>query len=422
MSSNIHRSTANLCRLSSIVLACALLLTRQVYAVPADLTLDQALQQAEQNNPNLAAAGWSMSVAQGERIQAGLIPNPELSFEVEDTRSDTRTSTVQLTQPIELGGKRGARIRLADRGSDAAALELERSRNELRSEVILAFYSHLRARMRVDLAEESLSLTKRGTDIAEGRVKAGKVPPIELTRAQVQMAEVQLELNRSRKELASANTRLQVVLGGDLVTNLLPVGDATVLPTPPDIVTLLKALDSSADMRLARLGVDQQEASFELEKTLRIPDISVSLGSQYSAEDRERVNVVGLSMPLPLFNRNQGNVLAAARRADQARDQRNATELRLQGTLQEALDQWGAAAIEIESFKTTILPSAQKAVDSTVRGFEMGKFGFIDVLDAQRTLIQGRLQYLQALEIASQSWSELERIYGDISTIARNRQ
>lgn len=82
----------------------------------------------------------------------------------------------------------------------------------------------------------------------------------------------------------------------------------------------------------------------------------------------------------------------------------------------------GAAAIEIESFKTTILPSAQKAVDSTVRGFEMGKFGFIDVLDAQRTLIQGRLQYLQALEIASQSWSELERIYGDISTIARNRQ
>lgn len=422
MSSNTPRSTVGLSKLSSIVLACALLLTRQVYAVPADLTLDQALQQAEQNNPNLAAAGWSIAVAQGERIQAGLIPNPELSFEVEDTRSDTRTSTVQLTQPIELGGKRGARIRLAERGSDAAALELERSRNELRSEVILAFYGQLRARMRVDLAEESLRLTERGTTIAEGRVKAGKVSPIELTRAQVQMAEVQLELNRSRKELASANARLQVVLGGDLDTSLLPVGDATLLPATPDKSILLKALDSSADMRLARLGVDQQEASFELEKTLRIPDISVSLGSQYSAEDRERVNVVGLSMPLPLFNRNQGNVLAAARRADQARDQRNATELRLQGTLQETLDQWDAAASEIESFKTTILPSAQKAVDSTVRGFEMGKFGFIDVLDAQRTLIQGRLQYLLALEAATQSWSQLERIYGDIAVIARSRQ
>lgn len=422
MSSNTPRSTVGLSKLSSIVLACTLLLTRQVYAVPADLTLDQALQQAEQNNPNLAAAGWSIAVAQGERIQAGLIPNPELSFEVEDTRSDTRTSTVQLTQPIELGGKRGARIRLAERGSDAAALELERSRNELRSEVILAFYGHLRARMRVDLAEESLRLTERGTTIAEGRVKAGKVPPIELTRAQVQMAEVQLELNRSRKELASANARLQVVLGGDLGAGLLPVGDATLLPSTPDMRTLLKALDSSADMRLARLGIDQQEASFELEKTLRIPDISISLGSQYSAEDRERVNVVGLSMPLPLFNRNQGNVLAAARRADQARDQRNATELRLQGTLQETLDQWDAAASEIESFKTTILPSAQKAVDSTIRGFEMGKFGFIDVLDAQRTLIQGRLQYLQALEAATQSWSQLERIYGDIAAVARSRQ
>lgn len=119
-------------------------------------------------------------------------------------------------------------------------------------------------------------------------------------------------------------------------------------------------------------------------------------------------------MPLPLFNRNQGNVLSAARRADQARDLRNATQLSLQTQTRSALDQWASAAQEVESFSKVILPAARSAVDAATRGFEMGKFGFLEVLDAQRTLIAARSQFLESLASATDARVTLERVYGDL--------
>ena len=161
--------------------------------------------------------------------------------------------------------------------------------------------------------------------------------------------------------------------------------------------------------------IQQSEASVGLEKAQRIPDLDVSIGSQYDASVRERVNVVGVSMPIPLFNRNQGNVLAASRRADQARDLRNAVELRLRTETRQALDLWQTADTEVRAFNQQILPAAQSAVDSATRGFEMGKFNFLDVLDAQRTLIAARTQYLTATAQATDAWVRIERIYGDLA-------
>lgn len=399
------------------LLAVSCLLSGQSLADAGEVTFSQALQRAKENNPNMAAANWQVDISHAERKQAGLIPNPELSWEVEDTRSDTRTTTVQLTQPIELGGKRGARIEVAQLGIDIAALGLEQYRNGLRAEVIQAFYGALQAGMRVELAEQSRQIAHRALGIAQGRVKAGKVSPIELTRAQVQLAELELEATRAQRDRRLAEDRLQLVMGQSVVSELRPQGDATRLPEVPATSRLLSALAASAELRSAQTTIDQQEAAFALEKTQRIPDLNVSVGSQYSAADRERVNLVGLSMPLPLFNRNQGNILAAARRADQSRDLRNAAELRLRNEIQAAAAQWQSAQVEIQAFESTILPSAQQAVDSTARGFEMGKFAFLDVLDAQRTLIQSRAQYIQSLAVATDSWVQLERVLGDISAI-----
>lgn len=417
-----HLSFHHACRPSSRGLGIALLtvsclLSGQSLADAGEVTFSQALQRAQENNPNMAAANWQVDISHAERKQAGLIPNPELSWEVEDTRSDTRTTTVQLTQPIELGGKRGARIEVAQRGIDIAALGLEQYRNGLRAEVIQAFYGALQAGMRVELAEQSRQIAQRALGIAQGRVKAGKVSPIELTRAQVQLAELELESTGAQRDRRIAEDRLQLVMGQSVVSELRPQGDATRLPEVPATSRLLSALAASAELRSAQTTIDQQDAAFALEKTQRIPDLNVSVGSQYSAADRERVNLIGLSMPLPLFNRNQGNILAAARRADQSRDLRNAAELRLRNEIQAAAAQWQSAQVEIQAFESTILPSAQQAVDSTARGFEMGKFAFLDVLDAQRTLIQSRAQYIQSLAVATDSWVQLERVLGDISAI-----
>lgn len=141
------------------------------------LTMDQALESAFANNPDLAAAQWEIGISQGDRKQAGLIPNPELSWEAEDTRRSSRTTTVMINQPIELGGKRGARIDVASRAQDAASIELERKRNILRAEVIQAFSSASTAQQRLLLSRQSLVLAERGVRVAQGRINSGKSSP-----------------------------------------------------------------------------------------------------------------------------------------------------------------------------------------------------------------------------------------------------
>ncbi|MDR6576432.1 TolC family protein [Pseudomonas extremaustralis] len=379
------------------------------------LTLDSALQTAFANNPELAAARWEIGIAEGARQQAGLIPNPVASWDAEDTRRSTRTTSVKLSQTLELGGKRGARIDVATRAQDAAALSLEQRRNGLRADVIEGYYGALRAQERLDLAQRSLALAERGLVVANGRVAAGKSSPVEATRAQVQLSEIRLEFNRAQMGLTDAYRRLAASTGSAATDFQAVATQGPATPPLPSAAHLLARLEQTAELRLAELQILQGEASIGLEKAQRIPDLDVSIGSQYDASARERVNLVGVSMPIPLFNRNQGNVLAATRRADQARDQRNAAELRLRTETRQALDQWQTANTEVRAFNQQILPAAQSAVDAATRGFEMGKFNFLDVLDAQRTLIAARTQYLTATAQATEAWVRIERIYGDLA-------
>ena len=401
-----------------VMVSGGLLLVGAPFANASTLTLDQALQTAFARNPDLAAAQWEIGIAEGDRQQAGLIPNPEVSWEAEDTRRDSRTTTVMLSQPIELGGKRGARIDVASRAQDAAGIELQRKRNALRADVIQAFTSAQTAQQRLQLSRQSLQLAEHGLRVALGRIEAGKSSPVEGTRAQVQRSEVRLELSRAERDQANAYQQLAQVMGAPLPASTTVQTATQSMPAVPPPTRLLERLNETAELRLATLQIDQREASLGLEKAQRIPDLTVSIGSQYSELERERVNVVGLSMPIPLFNRNQGNVLAAARRTDQARDLRNATELRLRSEIQTTLEQWQTANGEVQAFNQTILPSAQRAVDSATRGFEMGKFGFLDVLDAQRTLISARTQYLQAVAEATDARVRIERIFGDLGALA----
>lgn len=390
-------------------------------ALAQSISLPQALSTAMDANPDLAAARQEIGIADGARKQAGLIPNPEISYEMEDTRRDTSTTTVTLSQTLELGGKRGARVDVATYGQTVAQLELDRRVNGLRADVVQAFYAALRAQTGLDLAKQSLDLTERGLRIVDGRVRAGKSSPVEATRAQVQLAEARLQVRRAETEKATTYQQLAQITGSS-VTVFDRLESPTLSPgLPPRTDVLLAKLDQTPEMRQAVVQIDQSDASLGSEKAQRIPNLTVSVGSQYDRSVRERVNVVGLSMPLPLFDRNQGNILSASRRADQARDMRNAVELRLRSETQTALNQWSTAMQEVESYDKTILPSAQQAVDTATRGFEMGKFGFIEVLDAQRTLILARGQYLDSLAAATNARAQVERVYGEVGSAAGAR-
>jgi cobalt-zinc-cadmium efflux system outer membrane protein len=379
---------------------------------PGALTLEEALELALNANSDLSAVRHELQAVEAGVLQAGALPNPSLGLEVQDTRRATRETTIQLSQPIELGGKRALRIRAAESSRGAAAADLRARQAEVRAAVITAFFDVLAAQERLRLAQESAELAQRAASVASRRVVAGKVSPVEETRARVAETAVRLELLQARSELVSARRQLAATWG-----NLAPRfteadGKLDLLPVLPDMASLAARLTDAPALSRARIEIDRRQAMSRVEYSRRMPDMTVSVGVKRDEELGRNQAVLGVSIPLPLFDQNRGNVLESLRRIDKARDELSSTEIRLGSELAQAAQQLEMARQEAESLRNEVLPGAQSAHDAAAKGFEFGKFGFLDVLDAQRTLVQARSQYLRALSEAHRAAADIDRILG----------
>lgn len=385
------------------------------------ITLQQALDLAMSSNADLSAAVRELQAAQGPVVQGGVRPNPSFSYLMEDTRRATRTTILQLDQPIELGGKRAARIEAAERGRDIAAADLSATRADLRATVVLAFHELLLAQERVALAAESVELAQRASDAAGKRVQAGKVSPVEETRARVAESTARLEAAQAQAEIRLARQRLSATWGNPsprFARAELAEGAATDLPAIPTPQALSARLAASPSLRRARIEVRRRQALSTLERARRLPDVTVSLGVQRDEQLGRDQAIIGLSVPLPLFDRNQGNLLEALRREDKSLDELAATEVRLETAVRQARTRLDVFSAEAQTIRDTVLPGAQSAYDAATRGFELGKFDFLDVLDAQRTLFQAKSQYLRALGEAQRASADIDRLLGDGADVA----
>jgi len=379
----------------------------------APLTLKAALDLALGANPELAAAAHELEAVDAMIVQAQVRPNPEFATSIEDTRSATRLTKLQLNQPIELGGKRAARINAAERGRDAASAELNTRHAEIRAVVVTAFFDVLVAQERLRLAQASVELAQRVSTAASRRVMAGKVSPVEEIRARVAEASVQVELTLSESELATARKRLASTWGNTRPRFERADGNLDALPPLLTLADLNSRLAASPNLLRARIEVDRRQAVAEVERSQRIPDVTVTLGAQRNNASGLNQTVLGVSIPIPVFDRNQGNLLEALHRTDKARDELSAAGIRLSNELAQAHESLNAARQEVELLQRDILPGAQSVYDAATKGFELGKFSFLEVLDAQRTSFQSQSQYLRALAKAHRSAAEIERILGE---------
>ncbi|MCA1323949.1 TolC family protein [Herbaspirillum sp. alder98] len=386
-------------------------------AVNAALTLPQAQQLALDHNPGLASARHALAATDGALQQAGAWPNPQLAVEIEDTRRATRTTTYTVSQTLELGGKRRARTDAAQLAQDMARQQLAARLSGLRSEVTLAWLEVLHNVQRLALARHSATLAERMADSTGRRVQAGKLPPLEQTRAQVAAAGIALEVSQADSEWRISQYRLNALLGRGACAGQ-PEGDGDVLPPLPEIGDVVRRAASAPVVRLAALEVDRRQALSAIESSKRTPDVTLSLGSKRDEEAARNALVIGVSMPLPLFDRNQGNLLQALRQADQARDDLVAAELQAQMAAAEGFETLRHARAEALSLRQQVLPAAQQAYDTATRGFTLGKFGLTEVLDAQRTLFDTQTRYLRALTGAHRADAALQALLGDDPTSA----
>lgn len=380
-------------------------------AAQATLTLDEAIERAAQGRPETAAARSDAEAAQAAVAQAGTYANPVLSAEVEGTRQNDRTTTVLLSQTFEWGGQRVARQDAARFAHEAALARQSAWQQQLRAEVTAVFVEALVAQERLRLAESAVTLAERASDAARKRVIAGKASPVDETRARLAEASVRVEARRAVAELRAAWRALTAAMGSAMAAPAaLPhLSGPVALPEVPSEATLLQCLASAAAWQQAQLEVGRLGALARLERAKRTPDVTLGLGTQRSDDQGQRQTVLTLSMPLPLFNTNGHAEVEAQRRQDKARHDADALALKLRTEVFAAQARLEVAVAEAQALEREVLPGAQQAHEASARGFELGKFGLIELLDSQRTLLQARTQHLKAVADAHRAAAEIER-------------
>ncbi|MDZ4858357.1 MAG: TolC family protein [Candidatus Hydrogenedentes bacterium] len=375
-----------------------------------------------------------------------LTPEFERSTE-SGTESGLREAeiTLSLSQLVELGGKRAKRIQLANRERDVAVWDYEVTRANVLSETAKSFYAVVSAQENLRLAEELGALAKQTAGTVAARVEAGKVSPIELSTAEAEFGSVKLGMEQARQQLDAARYELASHWGATSPQFSEASGSLGSVREIPTLGALRADIEALPDLARWTAEVAQREASIVVERANALPDLTITLGlrstgigtrnetgvsvsgagdfgytrSSVSSDDsRDHSVVIGASLPLPIFNRNQGRVLEAESLAAKAADQRRAAEVNLHKSLGIAHCAAEAAFRETELLDREVLPKAKEAFDAIVEGYRQGKFGLMDVLLAERTLFAAQRQQLEARTRFHQHALDVERLTGRATTEA----
>jgi outer membrane protein, heavy metal efflux system len=245
------------------------------------------------------------------------------------------------------------------------------------------------------------------------RVQAGKVSPIEETRARVIVSTARLQAQQARSSHAAAKKRLAASWGSTAPVFEGVSGSLDTTAPLPSLEALTARVQMNPDIARWTSEMEARRAQVEVARSKAVPDLTVSGGVRYLNETKESAFVLGLSIPLPLFDRNQGGIREAHARLTKAELERRAAEVRVSTAFADAYQSLVSAANEITTLQNDVLPAAEEAFQATQEGYRLGKFGLLDVVDVQRTLFDTRGRYLEALAVYHKAVAEVERFSGE---------
>ena len=389
------------------------------------LTLSRALQRAVAANPKLAVADRDIGIAAGKRLQAGAIPNPEISFELDNAFGtgqfrglDSAETILQLSQVIELGGKRDARIAAGSAELEAARWERAAVRLEILSDTAVAFFNVLGGQRKIQIYDAQIALLDRLTPILQRRVEAGASSPAETARALLAADLVRAERERARTALAIARRELAILMGSNAVDYAYVVGDLGAVGKLPPFPAVLRGLDGNPQLVRWTAIRAQKDAELLSARLKPVPDVTVELGWKHIRETTEegtkRDNALKLkaAIPIPVWDQNLGGIIEAGEARAKVEAERAASKAALILTLAKAYDTAAGALREIDVLRGSALPNAKIAVDTFESGYGQGRFTLLEVLDAQSSSAQAALRELEALALYHTSVATIEGLTG----------
>jgi len=381
--------------------------------------LEDAVRLALLRNPALGSFSLEVRAKEAEAYQASLYPNPEISFEMENFAGtgtyngfQSTETTISLGQMILLGGKRDKRTQVANLESDMTAWDYEIQRLDVFTAVTKAYISVISGQEQVKLNEELLDVAKQFAIAIEKRVSAGRLSPAELSRAKVELTNAEVALNRSQRELDAARIRLAATWNGKEPRFGKVEGDLVLPGLLPELKELTRGIKENPEMEKWVIEMEKRRADKDLQEALGIPDLNIGLGYRRLSASSDNVLVAGLSIPIPIFNSNQGAVEAAKIRVNQAEWQKASTQVALISDLNQLYASLQALRLETVALYEKGIPEAENAFEIINDGYNLGKFRFLDVLNAQRTLFESRSNLIRSLAEYQMALTDIERIIG----------
>ncbi len=399
---------------------------RPAPVAPTDsITLRDAVALALLHSPELAAFAWETRAREARTLQAGRLPNPLVGVVAEDIGASRLANgvggnapvaqaqtTAQLSQLVELGGKRTARRDLAARTRDLAAWDYEAARINVLTSVTHDFIDVLAAQEMIALTAQTTQLVEQVQQSVAALVAAGDASPIEETRADLALTLGRVESSQAIRTLEAARKKLAAHWGAAAATFARATGDLNVLSALPALNDLSARIAENPD--LARWSVEmlQREAAVATEVASRVPDVTVTGGYRFFTNLRTTTLLLGASIPLPVFDRRGAAVSAAKSLVSKGYEERRAAEARVSAKLAEAYRALASAHDEATALRTIVLPGSQRTFEQVREGYQAGKFDFLDVLDAQRALIAAGAQHLRSLTNYHKAAADVERLIG----------
>lgn len=376
----------------------------------------ELLSQAQTAAPRLAEAAASVRQAEGLARQAAARPNPTLGVEVENFSgsgpyggTSQAETTFSVGQPIELGGKRGARIAAGRAGLEAARARLVQSRADFAFALADAYGQAEAADRQVALAQEALTLAGDVLRVARALVEAGKEAELRSLQAQAAVTSARAALDAARAARAEAYGQLTALSGSptpftSLTDSLLTVANATPPRRDIDVLTTPAVVAAEAEREAAARRV-------RVERTRAVPDVTVSAGARRFSGDNSTAFVAGVSVPIPLFDQNRGNITAAQGELQGAEARLNAARLDAQADLRTALFQVDAALTRVGA-ATESEETAVEAYRLTQIAYEAGKAPLVELINARRALADARAQTIDAQLARLRAEAGLARLQG----------
>jgi cobalt-zinc-cadmium efflux system outer membrane protein len=388
--------------------------------------LTQAVDIALRNSPQLAGYPLEFQAAEGRVQQASLLPNPEFSVDVENVWGDLpgwtmAETTYSISQLLEVG-KRSPRIRMAESERGVLRHERDMVRLNVVADVKRGFINVLSARKKLELNREGHRFAELLASGVTGRVSAGAVSPIEETRARVVLAVSSANVERSALEFEAARRQLAAAMGESTPSFESLAGDLDEDFSVPPADNVAERIQANPDVTRWIAERDRRNAVLEAERSMAIPNVTLTGGIRHFRENSDTTFVLGFSVPLPLFNRNQGAIREAEALRSKADTERRATELLLQSQVGQRQGALMAARREATLLREEALLGAQSAYDAVSEGYRLGKFRYLDVLDAGKTLVETRLRYLEAVTAFHLAKVDLERLLATRENPYRNNQ